>query len=132
MALGLSIAGAVFVNQAVGNLGFILPDMTHAQLVQAVSGSGSRVLGSLTPEKLADTIHGIVLALRQVFILGYVAAAMGLICSLFISVSLLISADRFNANSLYSGRTLERSWLVFKLSDDIRRDISVELRSRIT
>ncbi|KAH8600026.1 major facilitator superfamily domain-containing protein [Bisporella sp. PMI_857] len=81
MALGLSIAGSVFVNKAVSNLAPVIPEFTRSQLVQAVSGSGSAILKTLPEEVRQEAIHAIIFALRQVFILAYVACALGLVCS---------------------------------------------------
>ncbi|KAI9753506.1 MAG: hypothetical protein M4579_005138 [Chaenotheca gracillima] len=84
IALGLSISGAVFVNRAVVALQPILPDLSHQQLQQAVSGTSSETFLALPTEIRNLALAVIVDALRKVFIPVYVAGAVGLICSVFI------------------------------------------------
>lgn len=47
MALGLGIAGAVFVNGAVNHLIPVLPTLTHSQILQVVSGTSNDFLQHL-------------------------------------------------------------------------------------
>ncbi|MCJ1258533.1 hypothetical protein MMC24_006366 [Lignoscripta atroalba] len=85
IAVGLSIAGAVFVNSAVIGLGSVLPDLPRAQLIQATSGTSSGVFNGLSNEIRAMALDAIVFALRKVFIPVYVAAVVGLICSALVT-----------------------------------------------
>lgn len=68
IAIGLSIAGAVFVNRAVIGLAVVLPNLSRAELQSAVSGTSGSVLTDL-PESTRDLALGaIVHALTKVFV----------------------------------------------------------------
>ncbi|KAJ5598864.1 Major facilitator superfamily domain general substrate transporter [Penicillium hordei] len=85
MALGVSISGAIFVNVASKNLYALLPDYPQSQVSQIVSGTSSQLLSSLS-EKLRDqALVIIVSAWHNTFICVYVAAAVSLVCSVFLS-----------------------------------------------
>ncbi|SPQ26873.1 cd867ba1-2a8a-411d-a580-4cd420b027f1 [Thermothielavioides terrestris] len=82
IALGLAVAGAVFVNRAVANLAAVLPPgASREQLQLAVSGTSGAYLRSLSPALRAAATDAIVEALRQVFVPVYVAAAFCLLLS---------------------------------------------------
>lgn len=109
MALGLSIAGAVFVNKAVAGLASVLPNTARAQLLATVSGTSNSVFNNLPSETKALALNAIVAALSNTFvffpqsarnaasskllltafrfILVYVAASISLLCSCIITVS---------------------------------------------
>jgi hypothetical protein len=88
IALGLAIAGAVFVNRAVANLAAVLPPgASREQLQLAVSGTSGAYLRSLSPALRAAATDAIVEALRKVFIPVYVAAAFCLLLSVLFTVS---------------------------------------------
>ncbi|KAL2159568.1 hypothetical protein VTH06DRAFT_2137 [Thermothelomyces fergusii] len=81
IALGLAVAGAVFVNGAVARLAAVLPGASPAQLQLAVSGTSGAYLGSLPPGARAAVVDALVAALRNVFVPVYVAAAFSLVLS---------------------------------------------------
>ncbi|KAK0660106.1 major facilitator superfamily domain-containing protein [Cercophora samala] len=81
IALGLAIAGAIFVNDAIKNLMVVLPDATREQLQMAISGTSGDYFSSLAPGVRAAATDAIVDSLRQVFIPVYVAAAFSLVLS---------------------------------------------------
>ncbi|KAK4247367.1 major facilitator superfamily domain-containing protein [Corynascus novoguineensis] len=81
IALGLAIAGAVFINSAISHLMEVLPGVSREQLQLAVSGTSGAYLRSLSPALRAAATDAIVAALRKVFIPVYVAAAFSLVLS---------------------------------------------------
>lgn len=84
LTLGLSIAGAVYVNKALEGLKHVLPDETQSQLLGAItgtSGGGFKSLPQVDQIAAADTLTH---ALRKVFVPVYVAAAVGLVASVFL------------------------------------------------
>ena len=66
MAIGLSVAGSVFVNQAVSNLQHVLPSLDRSELIAAVSGTSSNLFETLSEDTRRAALGGIVLGLRQV------------------------------------------------------------------
>jgi MFS family permease len=93
IALGLAIAGAVFVNDAIANLTQVLPDLSREQLQLAISGTSGAYLRSLSPELRAAATDAIVKALQKVFIPVYVGAAFSLVLSVCFTVSSLLQND---------------------------------------
>ena len=89
IAMGLSIAGAVFVNTALASLQAILP-LSRMQLQAALSGVSGELLKTLPLPQQAATVNILVATLGKTFILVYVAAALGLLLSLFLNVSLFL------------------------------------------
>ncbi|KAI9785432.1 MAG: hypothetical protein M1816_000401 [Peltula sp. TS41687] len=69
ITLGLSIAGAVFVNRALIALASILPDVSRYQLQLAVSGTSSSFFSSLPSQTRDIALNALVHALRKVFVL---------------------------------------------------------------
>lgn len=68
IAIGLSIAGAVFVNRALVGLAVVLPNLSHTELQSAVSGTSGSLLADL-PEQTRDlALNVIVNSLRKVFV----------------------------------------------------------------
>lgn len=68
IAIGLSIAGAVFVNRALVGLAVILPNLSHTELQSAVSGTSGSLLADL-PEKTRELALGVIVnSLRKVFV----------------------------------------------------------------
>jgi hypothetical protein len=87
IALGLAIAGAVFINGAIANLADVLPGVSREQLQLAISGTSGAYLRSLAPELRVAATDAVVLALRTVFIPVYVGAAFSLVLSVCFTVS---------------------------------------------
>lgn len=88
IAFGLAIAGAVFVNGAVANLVTVLPPgVSRAQLQMAIAGTSGEYLASLGVEVREAATDAVVTALREVFVLVYVAGAVGLVLAVCFTVS---------------------------------------------
>ncbi|KAJ5713503.1 uncharacterized protein N7483_010684 [Penicillium malachiteum] len=85
MALGVSIAGAVFENIASNGLYALLPDYSRSQVSQIVSGTSSTLLNSLSQNLRDDSLAIIVSAWHKCFICISVAASVSLVVSLFMS-----------------------------------------------
>ncbi|MCJ1439056.1 hypothetical protein MMC27_008447 [Xylographa pallens] len=68
IALGLSIAGSVFVNRAVAGLAVVLPNLARAQLEAAVSGTSSSTFNNLPSETRALALSAIVASLSNTFV----------------------------------------------------------------
>jgi hypothetical protein len=86
MGLGLSIAGAVFVNTALNGLTALLPDASRRDLQLAVAGTSGGYFDSL-PDALRDQAIGVLVgALSKVFICVYVGAATCLVLSVCFTV----------------------------------------------
>lgn len=66
ITFGLAVAGAVFVNDALGKLEAILPDTPPDQLQQLIAGTSSALLESLDASASANVLNAIVSALRKV------------------------------------------------------------------
>lgn len=84
IVFGLSISGAIFINEALKALRVILPDIPESQLKQVISGTSSGVLSQLSPELVDETVTAIVYSLRKLFIPAYAAAAVALVVSIFL------------------------------------------------
>lgn len=68
IAIGLSVAGAVFVNRALVGLAVVLPNLSHTELQSAISGTSGSLLADL-PEQTRDlALDVIVNSLRKVFV----------------------------------------------------------------
>lgn len=81
VGLGLSIAGSVFINQAVNNLAALLPGVSRADLQLAISGTSSSYFQSLAPAQRDAAVDIIVGALTHTFVLIYVGGAVCLLVS---------------------------------------------------
>ncbi|KAJ5628751.1 hypothetical protein N7490_010979 [Penicillium lividum] len=85
IALGLSIASAVFVNGATLDLQHLLPKTPMEALQSAISGTSSQVLQNLTPTLRATALDLIVYNMDKAFILAYVGAAVAFLGSFGLS-----------------------------------------------
>ncbi|KAJ5462578.1 Major facilitator superfamily domaingeneral substrate transporter [Penicillium sp. IBT 31633x] len=85
MTFGLSISGAIFVNLATSDLVALLPQYPQDQVRQIVSGTSGRLLSSLSESLRDQALDIIVNAWQKIFICVYVAAALSLVCSIFMS-----------------------------------------------
>ncbi len=109
IALSLSISGAAFVNTAINGLQKILPNVPRQKLQAAISGTSGGFFETLDPATKAMTLDVIMGSLQKTwgdldiflfrkykwanwirFTLVYVAGAVGLVASLFLSVSHLL------------------------------------------
>ena len=84
IVMGLSISGAIFINEALKALRIILPDIPEEQLKAVISGTSSGVLSQLSPAVVEETVAAIVYSLRKLFIPAYAAAAVSLVVSIFL------------------------------------------------
>ncbi|OCK99433.1 MFS general substrate transporter [Cenococcum geophilum 1.58] len=84
IVFGLSISGAIFINEALKALRVILPDIPESQLKQVISGTSSGILSQLPRTLVDETVAAIVFSMRKIFIPAYVAAAAALLVSIFI------------------------------------------------
>ncbi|KAK8126549.1 uncharacterized protein PG998_002308 [Apiospora kogelbergensis] len=82
IGIGLSIAGAVFVNTSLNGLSQLLPQLSRVDLQLLIAGTSNKFFETLTPEQRSDTIDIIVSGLSRTFILVYVAGAFSLVASL--------------------------------------------------
>lgn len=64
LALGLSVAGAIFLNLAEDRLAVLLPAIPRAELQQFVSGTSSSLFDTLAPDIRAQALDILVEALR--------------------------------------------------------------------
>ncbi|KAF3010362.1 hypothetical protein E8E14_009434 [Neopestalotiopsis sp. 37M] len=82
IGIGLSIAGAVYVNQALEQLSSLLPGVPRDTLQLAITGTSSAYFRSLSEEDRANAIDIIVAAMSHTFVLVYVAGAFCFVASL--------------------------------------------------
>jgi hypothetical protein len=66
--MGLSIAGAVFVNTAIKNLQQVVPGITTAQLESAILGTSGNFLETLSPNIKAVALEAVVAAMRKLWV----------------------------------------------------------------
>lgn len=85
ISLSLSISGATFVNITVKNLGELLPGVPRARLESAISGTADGYINSLDPETRSAALNILMNSIQNSFIMVYVAGAIALIASLFLS-----------------------------------------------
>ncbi|KAL8991351.1 MAG: hypothetical protein Q9169_007894, partial [Polycauliona sp. 2 TL-2023] len=64
LTLGLSVAGAVFLNLATHDLRAILTDVSQQEIQQLVSGTSNALFASLPEDIRAEALGAIVKALR--------------------------------------------------------------------
>ena len=65
IALGLSVAGAVFVNLALGKLNDVIPNITSAELQSAILGVSGNFLDTLPTDVREKALAGLVDALKS-------------------------------------------------------------------
>lgn len=87
IALGLAVAGAVFINVALKNLQILLPDVPRSTLQLAISGTSGAYFKTLSADLQDKSTRIIVAALGQTFIFVYVGAAVALVLSVLFTVS---------------------------------------------
>jgi hypothetical protein len=88
IAIGLSAAGAIYVNRAIGGLEVLLPSLSVEEIQLAIAGTSTTFLESFSPDVRQQATDVIVEAMSKVFILVYVGAAV----SLFLSVCFTVCA----------------------------------------
>ncbi|KAI9835615.1 MAG: hypothetical protein M1837_003704 [Sclerophora amabilis] len=90
IAMGLAISGAVFVNRALAGLVTLLPDVPREEIQGALSGTSGDFFKTLPADTQALALDILMHSLQKVFILVYVAAAVGLLASGFLSRKKLV------------------------------------------
>jgi hypothetical protein len=86
----LGAAGSIFQNVGVRDLAPILPNATPAEVQSILAGSGSALFQSLGGDLKQAVVVQITNAIRDTFVVNIGAAALGLISSFFLSVSILV------------------------------------------
>ncbi|KAI8932349.1 hypothetical protein NX059_010542 [Plenodomus lindquistii] len=97
MTLGLSISGAVFINNAQKGLEKALPFIPSDQIHQMVAGASNQVVKSLSEDLRTVAFETIIESWQKVFICVYVGAAVSLV------VSILMNNGRANINITAAG-----------------------------
>jgi hypothetical protein len=87
IVFGLSIGGAVFINEGLKSLHALLPDLSDAQLRGVLSGTSSHAFDMIPEALRAQALSAIVRSLQKLFIPAYVAAAVAFVVSIFLKVS---------------------------------------------
>lgn len=90
IVLGLSIGGAIFINEGLQALRAILPDLSEAQLRAVLGGTSSNAVDVVPQQLRTQALDAIVVSLRKLYIPAYVAAAVALLASLFLKVSVTL------------------------------------------
>ena len=115
LTLGLSVAGSIFVNKALEDLGHALPNKPRAQILSAITGTSGSVFHSLAGTDQITASDTLTIALRKVYVLSatncsihefqlkesrfipvYAAGALGLVASVFLDVSSLLVDPRLS------------------------------------
>lgn len=97
IGLGLSISGAIYVNQALENLSALLPDVSRDTLQLAITGTSSAYFQSLDPTLRGQAVDIIVAAMDHSFIPVYAGGAFSLVASLLFTVRRL-SIPSYSSN----------------------------------
>lgn len=85
----LAVSGSLFQNIGVRKLAPILPNASPRELLELAAGPRSSLFQSLSDELRKQAIEQIALSIRNAFAVLMAAAALGLISSFFLSVSVL-------------------------------------------
>jgi len=87
MVLFLSVCGTVFQNTAIQEVGQALPQLSADEIADLVAGTSSKAFQSLSPSERSTVIMNITSAIRNVWLLFLVAAALSFAFSLPLAVS---------------------------------------------
>lgn len=85
--VALSISGSVFQNMALGYLASALPEASMSELGQLVTGTSGSFYKSLGPNEKYLVVQQVTAAIRDSFYYLCGVTAIGLITSVFLSVS---------------------------------------------
>ncbi|ORY69603.1 major facilitator superfamily transporter [Pseudomassariella vexata] len=85
VTMGLSVAGAVFINDAMNGLRSILPTFPDTELTALISGTSNSAINAVPEELRGAVITAIVESLRKVFIPAFFGSAVCLVISGFLS-----------------------------------------------
>lgn len=92
ITLGLSISGAIFVNTALSGLQQVLPTVPRGQLERALSGTSGGFFDTIEQAQREQSLNVIMASLQKAFVLVYVAGAVSLVASVFLSRRKMILA----------------------------------------
>ena len=87
MVLFLSLCGTVFQNTAITEVGRALTDLPKDQVSEFIAGTSSHAYQSLSEIEKSVVVASITSAIRNVWLLFMVAAAISFVFSLPLSVS---------------------------------------------
>ncbi|KAI8650581.1 MFS domain-containing protein [Fusarium keratoplasticum] len=87
MVLFLSVCGTVFQNTAIKEVGQALPQLSPDEIAELVAGTSSKAFQSLSPSERSTVITNITSAIRNVWLLFLVAAALSFAFSVPLAVS---------------------------------------------
>ncbi|KAI8649905.1 MFS domain-containing protein [Fusarium sp. Ph1] len=87
MVLFLSVCGTVFQNTAIKEAGQALPHLSSDEIAELVAGTSSKAFQSLSPSEKSTVVMNITSAIRSVWLLFLVAAALSFALSLPLAVS---------------------------------------------
>jgi len=79
----LSIANAVFLNEATDGIAAIAPNLSRQTIQTAISGVGSHRIEGLSPEMQEMVLHVIVKAMSKIYFLPLSAGALTVVMSVF-------------------------------------------------
>lgn len=92
MVLFLAISGSLFHNIAVDKVGKALPDVSHTEIGNLIAGSTSSAFQALTDAEKALVIPEIASAMTSIWAFFLAAAALSVVCSLPLLVSIYHSS----------------------------------------
>lgn len=82
-AVALSIANAVFLNEATNGIASLVPYLSRKDIQAAISGTGPHHVAGLSPELQQEVLNVIVKAMSKVYIISLSAGALTLVMSIF-------------------------------------------------
>lgn len=82
-AVALSIANAVFLNEATDGIAEIAPNLSRQTIQTAISGVGSHRIEGLNPEVQGLVLHTIVKAMSKIYFLPLSAGVLTVVMSMF-------------------------------------------------
>ncbi|KAG9984867.1 major facilitator superfamily transporter, partial [Aureobasidium melanogenum] len=125
IVMGLSIGGAIFINEALESLKVLLPMLPEDQLRSVISGTSSDAISKIPVELREQAISALVDSLRKIFIPSYVAAAVALVTAVFLKKS--IKDMQSTRSELYIMTVLIGAQTELDLSGDQPFNLSITL-----
>lgn len=98
MVLFLSVCGTVFQNTAIKEVGQALPQLSADDIAELVAGTSSKAFQSLSLSERPIVITSITSAIKNVWLLFLVAAALSFMFSLPLAVSPSSLESRYDAD----------------------------------
>lgn len=87
MVLFLSLCGTIFQNTAIAEVGKALPDLPKDQVSELIAGTSSHAYQSLSQIEKSVVVTSITSAIRNIWLLFMVAAAVSFVFALPLAVS---------------------------------------------